>query len=212
MVVIKRNKYTRLDDKMIVQEKTPYPNYQQTVHEYPCKNCGCYVTLYDKHHDETFCLQCGRVLKLPYEEINVPYGTYSTGKPYTGTGYTYSEKQFLKSRGKRKPTYISSSERNTIQYQHIISIFKTELCLSEVDIQDIWIIINKCGGIKKLAPATSSEKVILGICRYLLVNKGITGYLINFRNSIYREYGLTRKLYDKIISNIYKNMRLYECN
>ena len=195
MVKINKHKLTKLDDNIIIQPHTPYPNYQQTIHNHPCK-CGCYITLYDKHHDETFCLNCGKV-KQDQIQKNIIYGQNSTQHLYNGSGYTYTEKQFFKSRNKKPPTKINTPDMHKSDYKFTLDIFKTELCLSETDIQDVWLIIQKCGGIKKIASGVPYKQVLLALCRFILIQKKVTGYLINFNNNIYKEYGLNRRKYDK---------------
>lgn len=213
MVTIKK-KITRLPDEIIIQSKTPYPNYKQTLHNNYCHECGCYVTLYDECHDEQFCLQCGNVLQSIETSVNnVPYGTYEYGQPYTGTGYTFNEKQYFKSRHKRvPPTFKSVKDRKHIEYHHIIDEFKHELCLDQVDIKDIFIIINKCGGLNRIYRGQPANKILIGIARYLIVRKGIRGYLIRFNNKIYKRYGLRRKDYDKMVRNIELKTEAYRCN
>lgn len=210
MTKVNKNKLTRLPDSYIIQKHTPYPNYQQTAHDYPCK-CGCFVTLYDKHHDETFCLQCGKVQQTMVSN-NVIYGQNDKTHLYTGSGYTATEHRYFKSRGKKPPTHLNTRDLHKTEYKFTLDIFKTELCLSNVDIQNIWLIIEKVGGIKKLASGVPYEQVLLALCRFILIQKNITGYLINFNTSIYKEYGLTRRKYDKIAINIEKYMRIKTWN
>lgn len=210
MVKVNKHKLTRLDERYLIQSKTPYPNYKQTIHEYPC-TCGCFVTLYDKHHDETFCLKCGKV-RQEHITNNLIYGQNSTTQLYDGSGYTHSERQYFKSRHKKPPTHINTKDLQRTDYKFTLDIFKTELCLSCIDIQNIWLIIEKVGGIKKLASGVPYEQVLLALCRFILIQKNITGYLINFNTLIYKEYGLTRKKYNQIANNIEKYMRLKTWN
>ena len=213
MVTITR-KLTKLPDELIIPSYTPYPNFKQTVHRRYCNECGCYISLYDTHHDENFCLKCGEVLdERLTNNNNVPYGSYDYEQPYTGTGYTYSERQYFKSKHKPAPkTFKSFKERKHIEYRNIIEGFKHDLCLDKIDIEDIFIIINTCGGISNVLRGTPAKEVLIGIARYILIFKGIRGFLIHFNNPIYKEYGLNRRHYERMVRNIEKITRRYKCD
>ena len=207
------NKCTRLPDSYLIFPKTPLPRAKQYVTSKRCE-CGCYVQLEDNFKGEIVCPVCGLVKDKFCElsENNLIYGSWSKSDLYTGNCYTPSEKEFMKRKKIKTRTYTGNTELNNMDYKYLIDVFKVELCLSSVDVNNIWIIIKQCKGLHNIHSKLSYEKVLLGICRFILINKGITGYLINLNNTLYRDYKLSAKEYNVIEKNIKKYRALSICN
>ena len=176
--------------------------------------CGCYVRLYDTTKSELLCPVCGLVHGTNKElsKRNLIYGSWSKNELYTGSGYTKSEKEFMKQKGIKTRTFFNASELNMMDYKYLLDVFKRELCLSSVDVTNIMYIIRECKGLNNIHSRIGYEKILLGICRYVLKQKGIKGYLINLNNSLYREYNLSSKDCKIIERNIEKYRVLNRCN
>lgn len=189
----------------LIYSKTPVPLAKQYVTNTKCE-CGCYVRLDDTSKNELVCPVCGLVHseQSTLTAKNLVYGSWSKNELYTGNGYTYSEKEFMRKKGIKTRTFTGNSELNKMDYKYLLDVFKYELCLSPTDIQTVFLIIKKCKGLKQIHSKLNYERILLGICRYVLKQKGIRGYLINLNTSIYREYKLSRKDYNIIEKNIEK--------
>ena len=210
IVIIK--KHTQLDDSF-KPKNTPFPNFKQNVNTRLCPVCGRQISLTDSHRAEDFCMTCGLV--RPNRELttnNLIYGSWSTERLYTGTGYTRTEKEFMKAKHIRTRTFYKQDEQNKLDYKYTIDSFKHDLCLNSVDIQNVWIIIHDCGGLKNIHRKLNYERILLAICRYILKQKGIHGYLVNLSNSLYREYKLSQKDCMIVERNIETRRSIKKCN
>ena len=199
-------------DYYYILPSTPVPLAKQYVTNKKCE-CGCRVRLYDTEKSELLCPICGLVYETHCDLTtkNLVYGSWSKGECYTGAGYTKSEKEFMKRKHIKTRTYIGSKELRNMDYRFLIDVFKVELCLSPVDVSNVWLIIRECKGLKNIHGKLNYERILLGICRYILCEKGITGYLVNLNSSIYRDYNLKLKDYLIIEKNIKKYRGLYRC-
>lgn len=209
----KKDKQKTPDYKYILPH-TPIPLAKQYVSNTKCE-CGCKVRMYDTQKSELLCPICGLVYDNQYTDLNshnLVYGTWSKSEPYSGRGYTRSEKEFMKWKHIKTRTYLGSKELRQMDYKFLIDVFKVNLCLSDVDVSNVWLIIRECKGIKNIHGKLNYERILLGVCRYVLYEKGVTGYLVNLNNQIYRDYKLKLKDYKIIEKNIKKYRSIYRCN
>lgn len=199
----KPNKKTQPQLKQIVRSKTNIPLAKQGINNNGCPLCKCKLTLYDELKSETLCADCGYVYEIEYYDT-IEYTQHNTTKPYTGTGYTHTEKKYFKHKNKKKINFTSSTERNKIYYRQLVDMLKFELALTKYDIQQVMTIINDAKSLKKIHSRLPVETIIIGICRYVIKQKKCLPYLLRFKNQIYKEYKLTKKDYNIIERNINK--------
>lgn len=209
----KKKKENEQPDYLLILPKHPLPLAKQYVTPEKCE-CGCRVRLNDTERSELLCPVCGLVHDTvgKLSKNNLIYGSWSTSELYTGNGYTPSEKEFMQKKGIKTRVKRGNKELNTLDYKYLLDSFKFDLCLSNTDIQDVLLILKKSKSMKNLHPRLNYERILLAVCRYVLYQKGITGYLVNLNSSIYREYNLTGKDYKIIEKNIEKYGAIYRCN
>ena len=210
--IITNSKKTKLPLNLLLFTETPIPLAKQYVSS-RCA-CGCIIELKDEMKNELVCPRCGLVKETTPEfyDETVVYGGWGSANLYTGNGYTTSEKEFMSSRNIKLKPQNMAQELNEMDYMYILDYYKQELCLSDVDIEDVKIVVRNCGGLKAIHRKLSYDKILLGVCRYILKKKGIAGYLVNLNNKVYRDIGLNNKDYSTIIENITKNGARYIWN
>lgn len=203
---IKEGHYTRLPQEILTRTSTPYPNFQQSIHEKPCQCCGSFITLYDAHRNESFCVDCGNVThnyNTNLTEGNLIYGSYSREQSYTGTGYTRSERAFLERKHIHSRTFFHQSEQNHLDYTNFLYIIKPQLHLCRADVEDILNII-RTYDIHRLHTRWTYQQVILAITKYVLSRRNAKPYQLNLSNTVYRAYGMTRRGYEIVERNLQK--------
>lgn len=114
-------------------------------------------------------------------------------------------------KGIRSKTFFNQGERNQMDYKYFIDTVKDELWLTNYDVMYLWELVRLCGGVHKIHTRLPYEAVLLGVCRFILLEKGVVGYRVNLSNKLYKTYGLTKKASLLIIDNINKYKVIKEC-
>lgn len=178
--------------------KTNIPLAHQVVGK-KCKLCGCMLHLQDTY--ELCCADCGYIEDTPTMTVN--YATMTTSPLFNTKGFTKEEKMLINTHRH----FNKSKETQKIQQLFVIDVIKHDLCLTSVDILDVKRIISKAKSLQKFHSRIPSDTIIVGICRYVLKQRGVQSYLLKFNYKVYVEYDLTKHDYDIIERNIRKVLR-----
>ena len=192
------HKATKLPFYYHHRAKTNIPLAHQVVGK-KCKLCGCILHLQDDY--ELCCADCGYVENTPTMTVN--YATMTTDRLFNNYGFTREEKMLINTH----KHYLKSSQINKIQQLFVLDVVKHDLCLTSVDILDVKRIINKVPTLQKFHSRVPTDTIIIGICRYVLKQRGVLSYLLKFNYKVYVEYDLTKHDYDIIERNILKVLR-----
>lgn len=206
---VNAKKKTNLPSHYLIFPNTPLPKAKQYVQSKRCE-CGCYVVLDDK---ELLCPVCGLVREDTGLMDNLVYGGQGLEHFYQGKGYTRDEKAFMKYKNinSLKPRDFGK-EQTELDYKYFVDVVKQDLCLFDVDIQNVFNTVMACGGLKNLHSRLDYKSILLAVCRYTLKERGVTGYLLNLNNNIYREYNLKSRDCYIIEENIRKYRGIYRCS
>lgn len=201
--IIYSNKRTILPLYYHTRQHTNVPLAKQGFNTTGCPLCGSIITLYDTERSEKLCADCGYVYDETYYDNQT---NNDNSKPYTGTKLTKTEHKFFKKIHRKEHNFSSSSERNHDYYNDTIDIVKTDLCLTKTEVYEVKQIINNVN-LKKLHSRVKADTIIVGVCRYVAKSHKKIDTLLRFKNSLYRDYNLTRKEYNIIEKNIEKEFK-----
>lgn len=191
-------KTTKISPQLHIMRKHPLPLAKQGINKQGCPLCGCIISLYDHHHDENLCPRCGCVLNKMVK-LNVDYEQMNQFKVYTGSGYTKTEKQVLK---RHKHHFKTQKDRRIMRYSSLIKLFTSQLQMIHTDRLEVYYLLRAVHTLKYFHSKLPYETILLGICRYVLKQRGGYPYRLRFKNPLYIEYGLDKKGYNTIEKNI----------
>ena len=180
------------------RQKTNIPLAHQVVGK-RCKLCGCMLHLQDSY--ELCCADCGYVENTPTYTLN--YATMTNNQLFNTHGCNNEEKLLINTHRHLN----NQGKTRKIQQYFVLDVIKHDLCLTRVDILEVKMIISKASSLQKFHSRIPSDTIIVGICRYVLKQRGVLGYLLKYNYKVYVEYDLTKHDYEIIERNIKKVLR-----
>ena len=188
--------------------KNPYNNDKLIPlerHEYKtCYGCGGELVAVDRSRGEKVCDQCGmtnkRVMMTNDFVLQKQCSPEKLNDSKT-TGYTPTEKRFLKSR-KRKGLKTRTTKEDWRKAQHILTLgtISSQLFMTVLQINRVKRIIDD-HSLHVIHSRVDQKITIAGICKYIMMKDG-RGKGMGYNNSAFKFVGLNEFNYAVIKRNL----------